>query len=86
MGFQVNNNPVPIVPIKIGDEALTLLFNQLLFDDGIFAGVAVSPVVPDAQRHDPHQLHLFPHRWKSWTRSWLYLPQSSAQSLGIIPQ
>ncbi len=46
MGFQVNNNPVPIVPIKIGDEALTLLFNQLLFDEGIFAGVAVSPVVP----------------------------------------
>ncbi len=46
MGFQVNNNPVPIVPIKIGDEALTLLMNQLLFDDGVFAGVAVSPVVP----------------------------------------
>jgi len=46
MGFQVNNNPVPIVPINIGDEALTLLFNQLLFEDGIFAGVAVSPVVP----------------------------------------
>ena len=46
MGFQVNNNPVPIVPIKIGDEALTLLLNQLLFDEGIFAGVAVSPVVP----------------------------------------
>ncbi len=46
LGFQVNNNPIPIVPINIGDEALTLLFNQLLFDDGIFAGVAVSPVVP----------------------------------------
>jgi len=46
MGFQVNNNPVPIVPIKIGDEALTLFMNQLLFDDGVFAGVAVSPVVP----------------------------------------
>lgn len=46
MGFQVNNNPVPIVPIRIGDEALTLLMNQLLFDDGVFAGVAVSPVVP----------------------------------------
>jgi 8-amino-7-oxononanoate synthase len=46
MGFQVNNNPVPIVPVKVGDEALTLLMNQLLFDDGVFAGVAVSPVVP----------------------------------------
>jgi len=46
MGFQVTNNPVPIIPIKIGDEELTLLMNQLLFDDGIFAGVAVSPVVP----------------------------------------
>ncbi|QPJ66783.1 MAG: pyridoxal phosphate-dependent aminotransferase family protein [Candidatus Nitrohelix vancouverensis] len=46
MGFQINNNPVPIVPIKIGDEALTLYLNQLLFEDGVFAGVAVSPVVP----------------------------------------
>lgn len=46
MGFQINNNPIPIVPIKIGDEALTLFLNQLLFNDGVFAGVAVSPVVP----------------------------------------
>ena len=46
MGFQINNNQVPIVPIKIGDEALTLYFNQLLYEEGIFAGVAVSPVVP----------------------------------------
>ena len=46
MGFQINNNQVPIVPIKIGDEALTLYLNQLLFKDGVFAGVAVSPVVP----------------------------------------
>lgn len=46
MGFQVNNNAIPIVPIKIGEEALTLYFNRLLFDAGVFAGVAVSPVVP----------------------------------------
>mgnify|MGYP002630665184 CR=1 FL=1 len=46
MGFQVNNNQIPIVPIKIGEEALTLYLNRLLFDEGIFAGVAVSPVVP----------------------------------------
>ncbi|MBL7019325.1 MAG: aminotransferase class I/II-fold pyridoxal phosphate-dependent enzyme [Nitrospinaceae bacterium] len=46
MGFQVNNNSIPIVPIKIGEEALTLYMNRLLFDDGVFAGVAVSPVVP----------------------------------------
>ncbi|MBT6601297.1 MAG: pyridoxal phosphate-dependent aminotransferase family protein [Nitrospina sp.] len=46
LGIQVNNNLVPIVPIQIGDEALTLYMNRLLFDDGVFAGVAVSPVVP----------------------------------------
>jgi len=46
LGIQVNNNQVPIVPIQIGDEALTLYMNRLLFDDQIFAGVAVSPVVP----------------------------------------
>jgi len=44
--FKVNNNQVPIVPIQIGDEAVTLYMNRLLFDDGLFAGVAVSPVVP----------------------------------------
>ena len=49
MGYQVNNNIVPIVPIKVGDEALTLFMNQLLFEDGVFAGVAVSPVVPSQQ-------------------------------------
>ena len=46
MGFQVNNNSIPIVPIKIGEEALSLYLNRLLFDEGVFAGVAVSPVVP----------------------------------------
>ncbi|MBT4127935.1 MAG: pyridoxal phosphate-dependent aminotransferase family protein [Nitrospina sp.] len=46
LGIQVNNNHVPIVPIQIGDEALTLYMNRLLFDDAVFAGVAVSPVVP----------------------------------------
>jgi len=46
MGIQVNNNHVPIVPIQIGDEALTLYMNSLLFDYVIFSGVAVSPVVP----------------------------------------
>ena len=46
LGIQVNNNLVPIVPIQIGDEALTLYMNRLLFDDAVFAGVAVSPVVP----------------------------------------
>ena len=30
----------------LGEEALTLYLNRLLFDEGIFAGVAVSPVVP----------------------------------------
>ena len=37
------------MPIQIGDEAVTLYLNRLLFDDGIFAGVAVSPVVPPSK-------------------------------------
>lgn len=49
MGFQVNNNQIPIVPILVGDEGLTLLFNRLLFENGIFASVAISPVVPVLQ-------------------------------------
>ncbi len=84
MGFQINNNPIPIIPIKIGDEALTLYFNQLLFDQGVFAGVAVSPVVPPfhamirtsftsahTQEDLNHVLHTF---------------QTIGTDLGIIPQ
>ena len=84
MGFQINNNPIPIIPIKIGDEALTLYFNQLLFDQGVFAGVAVSPVVPPfhamirtsftsahTQEDLDHVLHTF---------------QTIGTDLGIIPQ
>jgi 8-amino-7-oxononanoate synthase len=84
MGFQINNNPVPIIPIKIGDEALTLYFNQLLFDQGVFAGVAVSPVVPafhamirtsftsaHTQKDLDHVLHTF---------------KTIGTDLGIIPQ
>ena len=84
MGFQINNNPVPIVPIKIGDEALTLYFNQLLFDHRVFAGVAVSPVVPafhamirtsftsaHTQEDMDHVLHTF---------------KTIGTDLGIIPQ
>jgi glycine C-acetyltransferase len=84
MGFQINNNPIPIIPIKIGDEALTLYFNQLLFDHGVFAGVAVSPVVPPfhamirtsftsahTQEDMDHVLHTF---------------KTIGTDLGIIPQ
>jgi 8-amino-7-oxononanoate synthase len=84
MGFQINNNPIPIIPIKIGDEALTLYFNQLLFDQGVFAGVAVSPVVPafhamirtsftssHTQEDLDHVLHSF---------------KTIGTDLGIIPQ
>lgn len=84
MGFQINNNPVPIIPIKIGDEALTLYFNQLLFDQRVFAGVAVSPVVPafhamirtsftsaHTQEDMDHILHTF---------------KTIGTDLGIIPQ
>lgn len=84
MGFQVNNNPVPIVPIKIGDEALTLLMNQLLFDDGVFAGVAVSPVVP------PHNAMIRTSFTSSHTREELDQVLASfnkfGKKLGIISQ
>lgn len=76
MGFQVNNNQVPIVPIQIGDEALTLFLNKLLFDDGIFASVAVSPVVP------PHNAMIRTSYTAAHTREDLDLVLSSFNKLG----
>jgi 8-amino-7-oxononanoate synthase len=84
MGYQINNNPIPIIPIKIGDEALTLYFNQLLFDQGVFAGVAVSPVVPAfhamirtsfTSTHTQEDLNHVLHAFKT-----------IGTDLGIIPQ
>jgi len=84
IGYQVNNNQVPIVPIKIGDEALTLFLNQLLFNDGIFASVAVSPVVP------PLNAMIRTSYTASHTREDLDRILASFQKfgteLGIIPQ
>jgi len=84
IGYQVNNNQVPIVPIEIGDEALTLFLNQLLFNDGIFASVAVSPVVP------PLHAMIRTSYTASHTREDLDRILASFQKfgteLGIIPQ
>jgi 8-amino-7-oxononanoate synthase len=76
MGFQVNNNLVPIVPILIGDEALTLFLNKLLFDDGVFASVAVSPVVP------PHNAMIRTSYTAAHSREDLDLVLASFKKLG----
>ena len=83
MGFQVNNNSVPIVPIKVGDEALTLQMNQLLFEDGVFAGVAIPPCCSSSQPHDPNQFYLLVTIAKIWIRFWHPLAKFGKR-LGVI--
>ncbi|MFQ5481287.1 MAG: aminotransferase class I/II-fold pyridoxal phosphate-dependent enzyme [Nitrospinaceae bacterium] len=84
MGFQIRNNPVPIVPIEIGEEALTLYFNQLLFDQGIFAGVAVSPVVPPF--HAMVRTSFTSSHTRQDLENVLATFKELGTSLGIIPQ
>ena len=84
MGIQVNNNQVPIVPILIGDEALTLYMNRLLFEDGVFAGVAVSPVVPPLKAMI-RTSYTCAHTKKDLDQI-LASFKSNLQKLGLLPQ
>ncbi|MEN8208706.1 MAG: pyridoxal phosphate-dependent aminotransferase family protein, partial [Candidatus Fermentibacteria bacterium] len=45
LGFNVGNSEAPIIPIIVGDEALTLMLWKKLFQEGVFTNPVVSPAV-----------------------------------------
>jgi 8-amino-7-oxononanoate synthase len=45
LGFDINTSETPIIPIYIRDNQLTFLFNQRLYEEGIFVNPVVSPAV-----------------------------------------
>lgn len=46
LGFDIGHTATPVVPIRIGSDAECFAFWRALFDNGVFANVAVSPAVP----------------------------------------
>lgn len=46
MGFDTGSSQSPIVPIRIGDDALTLDMWKRLFEAGVFTSPILSPAVP----------------------------------------
>jgi 8-amino-7-oxononanoate synthase len=65
LGFNIGNSVTPVVPIIIGDDALTLLTWKLLFENGVFVNPVLTPAVPLGRQllrtsymatHEPNQL------------------------------
>lgn len=45
LGFNIGQSVTPVVPIIIGDDALTFLTWKMLFDAGVFVNPVISPAV-----------------------------------------
>lgn len=50
LGFNIGQSASPIIPIIIGDDALTLMATKALFDEGVFVNAVLSPAVPPGQQ------------------------------------
>lgn len=46
LGFNTGASETPITPVIIGDEAKTLEFSRMLYENGLFCGPIVFPTVP----------------------------------------
>ncbi|MGE5432288.1 MAG: aminotransferase class I/II-fold pyridoxal phosphate-dependent enzyme [Syntrophomonadaceae bacterium] len=49
-GFNVIDSRTAIVPVVIGDDALCFQMGKMLFDDGVFVNVFISPGVPQGRQ------------------------------------
>lgn len=49
-GFNVIESRTAIVPVIIGDDALCFQMGKMLFDDGVFVNVFISPGVPQGRQ------------------------------------
>lgn len=49
-GFNVVQGRTAIVPVIVGDDLLAFQLNKMLFDDGVFANVFISPGVPQGRQ------------------------------------
>jgi 7-keto-8-aminopelargonate synthetase-like enzyme len=45
LGFNTGTSVTPVIPIIIGDDALTFMTWRLLFENGVFVNPVISPAV-----------------------------------------
>ena len=50
LGFDIGNTVTPVIPIMIGDDALTLYTWKLLFESGVFVNPVLTPAVPPGRQ------------------------------------
>jgi 8-amino-7-oxononanoate synthase len=50
LGFDIGNSSTPVIPIIIGDDALTLMTWKLLFEAGVFVNPVLTPAVPTGRQ------------------------------------
>jgi 8-amino-7-oxononanoate synthase len=50
LGFDIGNSTTPVIPIIIGDDALTLMAWKLLFEAGVFVNWVLTPAVPTGRQ------------------------------------
>jgi len=50
LGFQVPDDPTPIIPIIIGDDLKTFRFCRRLLEEGVFVNPVISPAVPQGSQ------------------------------------
>jgi 7-keto-8-aminopelargonate synthetase-like enzyme len=50
LGFETGPTQTPVVPLIIGDDALTAMIWKRLFEEGIFTNCVIAPAVPPGQQ------------------------------------
>jgi len=50
IGFDIIDGRTAIVPVIVGDDELAFKLWKLLYDDGVFVNVFISPVVPQGKQ------------------------------------
>lgn len=50
LGFETGPTETPVVPLIIGDDALTAMIWKRLFEEGIFTNCVIAPAVPPGQQ------------------------------------
>ena len=50
LGFDTGDSVTPVIPIIIGDDALTFMTWKLLFENGVFVNPVISPAVSQGRQ------------------------------------
>ena len=76
LGFNTGASCTPVVPIIIGDDALTFESWRRLFEEGVFVNPVISPILPQVGSYCAPATWL-PTRKTSWNMCWKYSKKSA---------